>query len=127
MKEELGYPVCSGWFEEFCIMGNDCLHGQHLVGIEEVSIVQPEDFEFEPMCNHHQGGVYLSRKYWVAMVEMFGFSIEEGVVLTDPDAVEPEPVTCYLNTRDPSHGTFSDCDIMDAIAEAKGISIGPDE
>ena len=95
-----------------------------MVGVEEFSIVRPEDFEFEPMCNHHQGGVYLSRKYWVALVEMFGYSIEEGVVLTDPDAVDPESVKCYLNTRDPWHGTFSDCDIMDAIAGAKGVSIG---
>ena len=81
----------------------------------------------EPMCNYHQGGVYLSRKYWVAMVEMFGYSVKENVVLTNPNAVEPELVTCYLNTRDIHDGSFSDSDIIESIAEKKGITIGSDE
>ena len=130
MKEVLGYPVCSGWFEEFGIWGRDWLDGHcSLTGRtdEDGNYVQSEDFNMEPMCNYHQGGVYLSRKYWVAMVEMFGYSVKENVVLTNPDAVEPELVTCYLNTRDPIGGSFSDRDIIESIAERKGITIGSDE
>ena len=85
------------------------------------------------MCNHHicleEGpfiGAYLSRNYWVAMVEMFGYMIEEGNLLTDSDAVEPMITTRPLNTRS-LDGEWSDADIIESIAEAKGIVIGTSE
>jgi len=124
---KLGYPVCSGWFEEFGIWANDWLRGEWgYIDEEEGKFVQHEDFNMKPMCNYHQGGVYLSREYWVAMVEMFGYSIEEGVVLTDPDAVEPELTTLHLNTRDIHEGSFSDTNIMTIVAKSKGIEIKSD-
>jgi len=130
-KERLGYPVCSGWFEEFGIWAKDWLNGNcSLTGRadEDGNYVQSEDFVMEPMCNyHHHSGVYLSRKYWVAMVEMFGYSLQKGIVLNDPDTVEPELVTCFLNTRSIHDGSFSDIDTIESICEAKGIVIGTSE
>jgi len=122
-KAKLGYPVCSGWFEEFGIWANDWLRGEWGYIDEEGNFIQHEDFNLGPMCNYHQGGVHLSREYWVAMVEMFGYSIEEGVVLADPDAVEPQLTTLHLNTRDIHRGSFSDADIIEKIAESKGVMI----
>ncbi|MBR60737.1 MAG: hypothetical protein CMA84_05935 [Euryarchaeota archaeon] len=111
----LGYPVCSGWFEEFCIYATDWLN-------QDASI-QSEQFNFEPMCNFHQEGVFLSKKYWVAMVKMFGYSLEEGTVLNDYDYVQPIKTTIPLNTRS-YNGDWLDTDIMEAIAKSKGIVIG---
>ena len=99
-ETKLGPPVCSGWFEEFGIWANEWLHGGSGYIDEESNFIQYKDFNMEPMCNFHQGGVYLSREYWVAMVKMFGYSIEEGVVLTDPDVIEPQLTTLHLNARD---------------------------
>ena len=122
-EEKLGYPVCSGWFEEFGIWANDWLRGEYGRIDEQGNFIQYEDFNMRPMCNYHQEGVYLSREYWVAMVEMFGYSKEEGVVLTDPDAVVPELTTFHLNTRSIHEGSFSDADIIEKIAESKGVII----
>ena len=122
-EEKLAYPVCSGWFEEFGIWANDWLHGEYGRIDEEGNFIQYEDFNMEPMCNYHQEGVYLSREYWVAMVAMFGYSKEEGVVLTNPDAVVPELTTFHLNTRSIHEGSFSDADIIEKIAESKRIII----
>lgn len=123
-EERLAYPVCSGWFEEFGVWANDWLSGEWGSFDEEGNFVKHEDFNMKPMCNHHvQGRVYLSREYWVAMVEMFGYSIKEGVVLTDPDTVEPELTTLHLNTRDIHEGSFSDTYIMAKVAKSKGIEI----
>ena len=135
-EERLGYPVCAGWFEEFCIWAKDWLDGNcSLTGRtdEDGNFVQSNDFNMAPMCNYHicleEGsfiGAYLSRNYWVAMVEMFGYMIEEGNLLTDSDAVEPMITTRPLNTRS-LDGEWSDADIIESIAEAKRIVIGTSE
>ena len=52
--------------------------------------------------------------------------IEEGNLLTDPDAVEPMISTRPLNTRS-FDGEGADADIIESIAEAKGIVIGTSE
>jgi len=57
------------------------------------------------------------------MVAMFGYIIEEeGKVQTDPDAVEPKDTDEAMNTRS-RNGEWSDADLIESIAEVKGIVI----
>lgn len=123
-EEKLAYPVCSGWFFEFIGTALEWLEGDLLCIANDGSFYKPEEFVFEPMCNYHQEGVYLSRDYWVAMAEAFGYSPEEGVVTYDPDAVEPKLVARFLNTRCSWEGSYTDTKTMELICETKGIVIG---
>jgi len=124
-KEKLGYPVCSGWFEEFCIWAGDFLRGEWGDIDQDGTFIQSKEFNLDPICNYHgdDSYVYLSREYWVAMVAMFGYIIEEeGKVQTDPDAVEPKDTDGAMNTRS-RNGEWSDADLIESIAEVKGIVI----
>jgi len=133
-EEKLAYPVCDGWFLEFHVYAwdwinaekyndDDWIDGIMTYGTNHMS----DEFVMEPMCNHHQGGVYLSRPYWEAMVKMFGHSPELGVVSYDPDAVEPELVTYPLNAMT-TYGTEGECcDIMETILLSKGLTIKHDD
>ena len=124
-KEKLGYPVCSGWFEEFCIWAGDFLRGEWGDIDQDGTFIQSKEFNLDPICNYHGDSqyVYLSREYWVAMVAMFGYRIEEeGKVQTDPDAVEPKDTDGAMNTRS-WNGEWSDADLIESIAEVKGIVI----
>ena len=134
-KKRLAYPVCDGWFTEFYVYARDWINAEKynvddwIDGIMTYGTNHMKDeFVMEPMCNHHQGGVYLSRPYWEAMVKMFGHSPEPGVVSYDPDAVEPVLVTYPQNTM----ATYEPdaegdcCDIMEDIMLSRGLTIKPD-
>ena len=134
-KKRLAYPVCDGWLCEFHVYAWDWINAEKynvddwIDGIMTYGTNHMKDeFVMEPMCNHHQDGVYLSRPYWEAMVKMFGHSPELGVVSYDPDAVEPDLVTCSLNTMT-SHEPDAEgdlCDIMEEIMLSRGLTIKPD-
>ena len=132
-EEKLAYPVCDGWLCEFY------MHAKAWQNYDEYDDdwIDPNPyhtrtFVMGPMCNHHKGevgyGPYLSRPYWEAMVKMFGHSPELGVVSYDPDAVNPELVTCSLNTMT-SHEPDAEgdcCDIMEDVMLSRGLTIKPD-
>lgn len=133
-KKRLAYPVCDGWLCEFYIYAKAWLDYDANDDDDWIdpNPYHPRVFVMEPMCNHHKGevgyGPYLSRPYWEAMVKMFGHSPELGVVSYDPDAVEPELVTCSLNTET-SHEPDAEgnlCDIMEDIMLSRGLTIKPD-
>ncbi|MEC7273498.1 MAG: hypothetical protein VXV85_07610 [Candidatus Thermoplasmatota archaeon] len=131
MSEEiLAYPVCSGWFEEFCIWATDWLDGNcSLSGQtdEKGNFTQSDEFNMDPVCNQHlatgdglTSSVFLSEQNWALVVEMFGYSQKEGEVQTDPYSVNPILTSKPLNTRS-QIGEWSDEEIIHRIAASKGL------
>lgn len=118
-KEKLGYPICSAWFAQFVADANDWLDDWNSRGLMDKD--GNHTFEYGAMCIYHQSAVYLSRNYWVAMVQMFGYQTEKNVILNDPYGVKPELITCHMNTRDVQNGSFSDIDTIQTICDANLI------
>ena len=123
------FAICSGWFEEFCIQAQDWMdeeprasNRRHEMNNQDTA----NEFTMEPICNQHlEGGgyVYLTRAYWVALVKTFGFTQDGMTIHWDPDSVESIETTAFVNTRDPSEGTFSDVDIIDSVIDLLDIRI----
>ena len=123
------YVICSGWFEEFCIQAQDWMDEEPRASNRQLELNNEDTayaFTMEPICNQHlEGGgyVYLTRAYWIALVKRFGFTVDGTTIHWDPDSVESIETTAFVNTRDPTEGTFSDVDIIDSVIDLLDIRI----
>ena len=95
-----GWRVCEGWFIEMREYGKDLMEGRYTV-FKDDEYCRPDKFIIPPICNYHAEeigcGVYVSEKFWIALVSMFGVVTEEGgEVSYEPQSVIPERVSEYL-------------------------------
>lgn len=103
--EQLGYKICSGWLEEFCIYTSDYMQGFH----------DGKEFSFEAICNYHCYGnePVISEKYWKFFVEKFGLKLEKDAeVIHDWSVVKPSKADRMMDTRS-IDGRFSDRDLFE--------------
>jgi hypothetical protein len=69
------------------------MEGRYLLSGKDGKTYRPEKFIAPPICNDHPGGYYVSNKFWIALVSMFGVVTEKGGVTSyDPQSVQPEMV-----------------------------------
>tara|TARA_B110000914_G_C15260508_1_gene352790 strand:- start:102 stop:590 length:489 start_codon:yes stop_codon:yes gene_type:complete len=95
MSKELveGWRVCGGWFIEMDAYGTDLMESRYTV-FKDGKSYRPDKFILSPICNDHSDGTYVSKKFWIALVSMFGVVTEEGgEVSYDPQSVQPEMVS----------------------------------
>ena len=95
-----GWRVCKGWFIEMEAYGKDLIEGR-IWDFKDGEPYLPEKFILSPICNYHAEeigcGIYVSEKFWIALVSMFGIVTEEGgEVSYEPQSVRPERVSEYL-------------------------------